>query len=142
MTNINKILLTTFYLFSVFSFFSCNRTSGSTSNCDCELFKNGNFIYKSDGMTFLINRQDSIQIETDPNTGFTSKIQIKWTDKCNYEGLCIESTFPFSDSIQNVRKTIPIKVQIISTGKNYYVFEAKRDKSPILTDTMWLDNTK
>ena len=135
-----KIFQKTFYFFLVFVIFSCNRTSHSA--CDCELFKNGSFIYKSGASTYLIKRQDSIQIETDTNKGYFSKLLIKWTDKCTYEGLSLESTFPFSDSIQNIRKTIPIKVQIMSTGKDYYVFKAHRNNSPILTDTIWTDKAK
>ncbi len=140
MTNKHNILQKTICFFLVLVIFSCNQAKEAT--CNCELFKNGNFIHKSAGMTFLIKRQDSIQFETDPIKGYFSKLVIKWTDKCNYQRLSLESTFPFSDSIQNIRKTIPIKVQIISTGKDYYVFKAHRDNSPFLTDTIWVDKTK
>ena len=137
MASLHKLLHNILPLLSFIAFFSCNTTT--SKNFNCEQFKNGNFIFKSGGMTFLINRQDSIQTETDPKTGYYSKLKVKWTDDCNYEGLSMESTFPFSDSIQNIRKTIPIKVQITGAGKDFYVFKMQRVNSPIFTDTMWLD---
>ena len=89
-------------------------------------------------MFFTINRQDTIQTELEDKTGYTTKLRVHWTDNCNYETSLIESTFPFPDSVQEIRRTMVLKTEIISTGSNYYVFKAHRDNSNFITDTMWV----
>ena len=135
-------LLNRFFLLSVIGtiilFFSCSPTD----NTDCEKFKNGNFVFKlhrQPGVVTYITRQDSIQTETDKQTGYFSKLRIRWTDKCKYELLLLETTFPFPDSIQNIRKTIPLKTEIISCSKDYYVFKSQRGNSLVMTDTLWVE---
>lgn len=110
---------------------------------DCEHFKNGKFIFRPQGkdgnMVFFINRLDSIQIETERQTGYYSKLRVRWTDKCKYEVILIETTFPFSDSIQIIRKTVPLKTEIIMSTKDYYVFKSHRENFFTMTDTMWAE---
>ena len=123
----------------VILFFFCgNKESGN-----CEQFKNGKFIFhlrlQNGEVFFTINRKDSIQMETDNHAGYYSKLLVKWTDKCKYETTLLETTFPFSDSIQKIRKTIPLKTEIISCTNDYYVFKTHRGNSPTMTDTMWVD---
>lgn len=109
----------------------------------CEQFKNGKFIFllrmQTGDVYFSINRKDSIQIETDKHTGYYSKLLVKWTDKCKYETTLLETTFPFPDSIQKRRRTVPSKTEIISWTKDYYIFKSHRENSPLITDTMWVD---
>lgn len=109
---------------------------------DCLRFQNGKFDYTTHGLkenvTFHLVRKDTLQIETDTRTTYYSKLSIKWTSACSYEALLIESTYPFSDSIQQIRKTVPLKVDILETGSRFYVFKAKRGNSPALTDTVWV----
>jgi hypothetical protein len=132
--NMSKLLI--ILILSIVSF-SCS----SKKELNCEQFKNGNFTFhlKQGDVTFSIHRQDSIQIEKDTKTGLYSKLSVRWIDKCNYEALLLETTFPFSDSVQKIRKTIPFQTEIISTAKDYYVFKSHRGNSAVLTDTMWLE---
>lgn len=121
-------------------FFSC---FSKTDSGDCGQFKNGKFIFHFRGQQgdvfFSISRQDSIQIETDNKTGYYSKLLVRWTENCKYEVILLETTFPFPDSIQEMRKTIPLKTEIINSTNEYNVFKSHRDNSPVMTDTMWVE---
>jgi hypothetical protein len=111
--------------------------------CNCSKFKNGHFIYKAQsGFTYTIERNDSIQLETDVKTGDYTKLRIKWRDSCNYEVLMMETTIATSDSMKNVRKTIPFRIRIVSTAKDYYTFRGQREMGKIVTDTIWVDKNK
>ncbi len=110
---------------------------------DCSQFKSGEFLYHFRGQQgdfyYSINRNDSIQTEINQQTGDITKLAVHWTDRCKYELRLIESTVSFPDSIQILRKTIPVKNEIVGWTKDYYIFKAERDKSNfVLTDTLWL----
>ena len=126
--------------FTILFLFSC---TSSKYEKGCEQFKTGNFIFyikgKQQDVSFMIERKDSIQIETEPISGKFSKLSIKWTDSCTYEIKMLETTFNLPDSIQKIRRENAFRTHIISWTKDYYVFRSTRDKSDfVLTDTMWL----
>jgi hypothetical protein len=109
----------------------------------CEQFRNGNFKFNPKGQmlgtTFLIERKDSIQIETETKTGNYSRLSVKWTGPCKYEVKMLETTFNYPDSIQNVRRTQAFKTEILSWTKDYYVFRSTRENTNfVLTDTLWV----
>lgn len=125
-------------IFSLVS--SCSISKKET---DCSVYKTGNFKFiPRDGhgdFVFQISRTNSLQIETDPKSGKYSKLSIRWTDSCIYEVLVLQSTFRYSDTIEKIRRTIPMKTEILSGTKEYYVFKSTREKSNVvLTDTMWV----
>lgn len=138
--SINRVFITCFS--ALLCFFSCSNNH----KVGCEIYRNGNFIFRLSpqygGNISLINRNDSIQIETDKETGFYSKLKIYWLDECTYEVLLLETTFPFSDSIQHIRRTIPMRAEILVKEKEYYVFKAQRKNSMVMIDTMWVDDSK
>jgi hypothetical protein len=109
---------------------------------NCSQFQNGNFIYRihfpQGDNIFHITRNDSIQTEVEEGTGKFSKLSIKWTGNCNFELKLLETSFDFPDSIQNIRKTIPLKGEILSWTNEYYIFKARRENTNFsLTDTIW-----
>ncbi len=119
---------------------SCTNTK---KRIGCGQFKNGKFSFhfkaELSGLSFLIDRKDSIQIETGSN-GWITKLAVKWTGECSYETKLIESTAEFPDSIQVMRKKYPLKVEILNYTDNYYTFKAKRDNADyVLSDTMWVE---
>jgi hypothetical protein len=131
------------YIFLLFVFIeltSCNLNNKPT--LDCSSLKNGTFYIRSkikgDAVAFKIERRDSLQTEIHNQTLNYSKLAVKWTGACTYETLVLESTLPFADSIQLIRKTIPIQFEIINVAKNYYVFKGHRGRSAVITDTLWL----
>jgi hypothetical protein len=116
----------------------------SDQHKNCSDFKNGKFIYivhlPEGDKIFHIVRNDSLQSEVEEGTGKFSHLFVKWTGNCDFELKLIETSFDFSDSVQNIRKTIPLKVEILSSTKNYYIFQAKRENTNfLLTDTMWIE---
>lgn len=110
---------------------------------DCSQLKTGSYRYHFRGQHanffFSLDRNDSIQTETNEKTGSISKLAIRWTDKCKYELKFIESTESFPDSIQNIRKSIILKTEILSWTDRYYIFRSTRDDIDfVLKDTMWM----
>lgn len=113
----------------------------ASTNKGCEQFKSGKYLFKLDSpgryISFLIDRNDSIQTETEKSTGKYTKLSIKWVEPCTYEVKMLETTFDFPDSVQQIRKSTPTRTQIISWTNDYYIFKISR-ADYIMTDTMWI----
>jgi hypothetical protein len=129
------------FLCIVLSLLACGF-SEKDSNCD--RFKQGNFRYRFRGQNyqtdFLIHRNDSVQTEVDSKSGKTSKLSVKWTGECKYELRLLETTFDFPDSVQGIRKILPTKTEILSSTKDYYIFQTTRENSDfVMTDTLWVE---
>ena len=126
---------------TLFLGFSCSEQTSDRKGC--ENVRNGRFMFhyriEQKDLFQMIERRDSLQLETDKETGYYTKLSIKWTDDCTYEALMVETTFPFPDSIQQIRRTIPFKTQILKVTKDYYTFESQRGNFPIISDTMWIE---
>ena len=119
---------------------SCSFSNGNK----CNQFRKGEFVYKYRGeqgnFDIFINRNDSIQIESNSQTGSIIKATIRWTDECTYELRLLESTYPQRDSI---KQSSPLKNEILSSTKEFYIFKAKQDNSDfVLIDTMWVQMQK
>ena len=116
-------------------------TISSKTYKDCEQFRNGKFMYHLDppnnDIIFIIERKDSIQIETEPRSGKYSKFSLKWVEPCIYEVKLLETTFNFPDSIQQIRKTIPFRTKILSGTSDYYIYQGSRGEYNTM-DTMWV----
>jgi hypothetical protein len=127
-------------LLTLASLAACSK---SADPADCKRFKTGHFrfVAHQSGMAYswLIDRTDSIQTETDEVTGDVSKLSVKWVDDCHYQLKLMSSTRPFPDSIQQIRKTVALQTEITEATSHYYIFSSFRDKSElVLTDTMWV----
>jgi hypothetical protein len=137
----NKIILIILTASTItFLSFAC---SSSKKDKDCNRFRTGDFLYHFRGQQgdfyFSMNRNDSIQTEINQQTGDISKFAIKWTDECKYELKLMESTINYPDSIQKMEKNTPLKIEIISSTGDYYIFKSKRDDMDfILIDTLWI----
>lgn len=110
----------------------------------CENFKKGKFTFHPkgvpEGFYFTIQRTDSTQTESDNKSGHSSKYSIRWSGKCDYELLLLETNYPFTDSQLIVSKTIPVKTTILSSTGDYYVFRTTSDDAAfVLVDTMWVE---
>lgn len=120
--------------------FICFSCQNKNTNKDCSQFKNGNFIWKSKNASFSIIRKDSIQIEKEIGTNYYSKLFVSWIDDCHYEVKILESTYPFPDSIKEMRKKIILKTEIMSGTSDFYIFKSQSNQSSkIMIDTMWVD---
>ena len=117
--------------------------SSAPDKAECRSFKTGHFLLRQDTPGFhyaaLIERTNDVQTETDQITGDVSTLAVKWIDDCHYELRLISSTKPYSDSIQHMRRTVPLRTEIVNGTSRYYVFQSQRRSSdPVMRDTMWV----
>ena len=124
----------------VFSFFM------KTTEQSCDMFRTGKFyiINKINKQRINIERKDSLQVETNAETGDITVMKVKWSSSCEYELLFNYMTpkdVSKSKDIQRVVETsvnIPLRVKILSGTDTYYVFEARKEGFQNLRDTVWL----
>jgi hypothetical protein len=90
---------------------------------DCNDFKTGKFALtdKASNRNYEIERNDSLQIETDLNTGRVSKFDVTWISDCEYELRIREGGV----DIMNFYKNKVLTIRIIETYKNSYKFEGQ-----------------
>lgn len=115
---------------------SCASTSKQT---DCEMFKTGRFELRStvDNSISLIDRNDSVQTETNNKTGHVVKARIKWTSSCEYELTYFAQTTNSADTIMPIVQSRPLKTTIQKTSKDFYVFKASMEGTNVtLVDTL------
>ena len=116
------------------------------STYDCARYKFGKFyIYnKASKQRIDIERKDSLQIETNAETGDITVMKVSWTADCEYELLFNYttpkevSTSKRSQPVQGISANIPMRIKILSGTENYYVFEASKPGLKPLRDTVWL----
>lgn len=116
------------------------------SGSDCVRYKFGKFyIYnKASKQRINIERKDSLQIETNTETGDITVMKVNWTTNCEYE-LLFNYTTPKevskskkSQAEVGIPANIPFRIKILSGTENYYVFEASKQGLKPLRDTVWL----
>ena len=126
------------FLFPITAFLavSCSSISKQTG---CERFKTGRFELHSklDNSISLIERNDSIQTETNNKTGHVVKARIKWTANCEYALTYFAQTTNSSDTIVPFVQSRPLKTAILQTGKDFYIFKASMEgTNATLVDTL------
>lgn len=131
----NKSLILILF-FATFLWTSCDS---SRKNFSCDNFKTGRFELHSEfnNSTSIIDRDDSIQTETNTLTGHIVKAKIKWTDKCEYELIYVEQTLNSSDTIVPLIQSKSLNTKILKATKDYYVFQSSMEGiNNILIDTL------
>ena len=135
-----KSLLLIGAIIIVFSGFS------KTAKQNCDEYRTGKFyIYnKANKQRINIERRDSLQIETNEQTGDITVLKVNWTGPCDYE-LLFNYVTPKEVSkdknvqrISNANVDIPLQIKILSGTDSYYVFEAGKRGLKNLRDTVWL----
>jgi len=87
----------------------------------------------------MIDRSDSIQVETDLKTGFITRSKIKWLSDCEFEMHYVSSQDTTLDKFSPMLEDIPIMVKILKIGDDHYVFEQEIEGATMkITDTMWI----
>jgi hypothetical protein len=109
----------------------------------CDQYRNGTFYYhfkiKEKISHYIMTRNDSMQIETNSESGNIAKYKIRWMDNCSYELKFIEGTEILPEKLLNLKKTMLIQTSILSGTKEYYLFKSKTNLNDlVLTDTIWL----
>ncbi|MEI9947213.1 MAG: hypothetical protein WDN26_23730 [Chitinophagaceae bacterium] len=114
--------------------FSCG---GKKPYVDCRYFWTGKFRLNSklDTTVYIIERNHSIQMETDSKTGKTIPVKIKWLDDCTFELEAKKEKIDTALAFEN----LVVKSEIVSGNKDYYIFESRTPGYDFLyKDTMWL----
>ena len=128
---ISFLFITSGFLFSTCAF--------NKKQISCEQFKKGLFELHSEvnNSISLIDRNDSIQTETDLSTGHIVKTRIKWTSNCDYELLYISQLNNSEDSIGFSMQSKPLKTTIVQTHKDYYIFKSTMEGADfVFVDTL------
>jgi hypothetical protein len=115
---------------------SCASANKQT---DCERFKTGRFELHSqvDNSISIIERNDTIQTETNTKSGSIVKARIKWRANCEYELTYFAQTKNTSDTIVPFVQSRPLKTTILQTDKNYYIFKSSMEGTSVtLVDTL------
>jgi hypothetical protein len=113
---------------------------------DCDKYRTGKFyIYnKATKQRINIERRDSLQIETNEQTGDITVLKVNWTGPCEYELLFNYMTPKEISKNKDIQRIfdangdLPLQIKILSGTDNYYVFEAGRRGLKNLRDTVWL----
>ena len=117
-----------------------------TGEQNCELYRTGKFyIYnKANKQRINIERRDSVQIETNEQTGDITVLKVNWTGPCEYDLIFNYMTPKEISKNKNVQRIfdsnveIPLQIKILSGTDTYYVFEAGKRDIKNLRDTVWL----
>ena len=110
------------------------------SSNDCDKLKKGKFkLYsKIDNTSWIIDRQDSIQYETNLKTGEVTIMQITWIAQCEYQLLRLNNTEKKGDSLISAIRKKPLLTKVTAIAKDYYVFESHKEGIPMrYSDTLW-----
>ena len=135
------------FLLIIIPVFSCKSDKDPA---DCSRFKKGRFLLKEklNRINYIIDRNDTVQVELNENTDTIVVMGIKWVSECEYE---FRRKYRARYNRNNMLRepiigesnidTLPLKVKIAASGKNYYVFEAKHSRfGYVYIDTMWQYN--
>ena len=114
----------------------------SSRKSTCIGFQTGKFrnISNFTRDTLSIERNDTLQIETNSKTGEIHKGRVFWISDCEYHLTYLTQVMPekLPDSVRQYIQSHPLKVSIITTTREYYIFNAHMDGiKETLTDTMW-----
>ena len=99
---------------------SCNTPSDETR---CNLYKNGKFLYHFPGknIDILIDRNDSIQTETDLSTNNKVVFIIKWITNCDYELRFKSQINSDNNEYKFKMKDAVLNTKIIVANENYCI---------------------
>ena len=121
--------------FLTFVIISCSQNRKS----NCENFKTGHFSIHSEitGTNFLIDRKDTLQIQTEKETGKISEWKIGWVNDCEYTISLLRDNYGLVKSYEF--KELPtFDYKIIKSTDNYYIFQATYAPTQLfLSDTIW-----
>ena len=132
MTRIDSIIIICLLLFIS----SCSDKENSP---DCSNIRKGKFEYRG-GFSkkhFTIERDDSIQVEKDADTGVGMKFKIEWDAGCQYKLTLISFIIAGKDSLIKQSEFPPVNTEVLKVTKNYYVCRSTmQGQNVIRRDTM------
>lgn len=94
---------------------------GSQDVPDCRNFKTGVFLLSdtAQNLSYRIERNDSLQIETRIGSGDTSRYKVTWRNDCEYELRIVAG----GEEIMEFYKDKVLEIRIIETFEDSYKFK-------------------
>ena len=124
---------------AILFFSSCKNTNNYNQ------VKNGKFYYSyynkllNERFNFDIVRTDSLQIETNENTGAVSTFKVKWLSVDTYELYYLSKSSISADSLLAEIEKGPLKIKMLEVKDDFYTYLAIRESVNVsFTDTFWL----
>jgi len=113
------------YAFLLLTFFGVSIISGTAQKTDCKSFKIGKFELndKENNVIFYIERNDSIQTETNSINQDTLKFRITWINDCEYKLQLLSGT----QQMKEFYAKRNLNIKIIETYKDSCKFSARLD---------------
>jgi hypothetical protein len=110
------------------------------SKFSCKKFKTGRFIsHSADDQYTIIERNDTIQIETNKVTGHVFKSKIKWTSDCENQLSDVEEAKDSLDSLKPIWIGKIVTTKILKVEKDYCVYESSMTGvSMRMIDTLYI----
>ena len=88
---------------------------------DCKTFRTGKFRLVDKDQEYIIERNDTLQVEKDLKKNTISKFKVTWVTDCEYELDILEGR----EEAMNFFKGKTLSIQILETSDNGYKYEAK-----------------
>jgi hypothetical protein len=136
----NKLVVVFIILANCLVCAACNSAADTN---DCTKFQNGQFWHRSeqDGSITDIYRNGKMQTEVKRGFTDTMHFAVIWMKDCRYDLQYLRGSSPVSDSMADRIKRQPIQVRILTNEKDYYIFSAEVEGSPVvLQDTIFKAN--
>ena len=116
---------------------SCNEKN--KGSMDCSGLKTGKFEYRGEYSKerIRIERQDSTQVEYEPNGRDGLKMKIKWISDCQYDLIYLSHVIDGRDTVKNEIAFPVIHTSITAVTPNYYICKSSMQGTSFRrTDTM------
>lgn len=130
-----KIHKSTLYILLSIIILSCSEYKPQ----NCKNFKTGKFSFHSEntGTDFLIDRQDTLHIQTEIQTRNTSEWKVDWINDCEYNISLLRDNYGLVKSFEG--EDLPtFNYKIIKSTGDYYIFQGTHIPTQNkLSDTVW-----
>lgn len=114
---------------------SCNS---SVAPGDCRKFHQGKFRVQQDynGEVGIFETTGNRQTSITEGKNDTTVLAVRWINDCQYELHYLAGKILIEDSLAEYYRTHPIKINIIETAENYFIYTSTMEGiEPVLKDT-------
>ncbi len=111
-------------------FLSVSCKNNDKPKVNCSLWHIGQFEIVDDKRNIHIERTESMQLETDRNSGLFTKFAINWVDNCTYQLKFLEG----EEGVYSVWQNNYLQVTITAPTESGYRYSAKFSTSSVIEE--------